>query len=79
MKIIILLIEKLHLQFYCMLLGVNNKTSKCMVCVGPYGELGGTPLQSSIDQNVLNFGAKIVNANDKQFSGAACFNSLAYS
>ena len=47
-----------------MLLGVNNKTSKCMV----YGELGRTPLQASIDQNVFNFWAKIVNANDKQFS-----------
>ena len=47
-----------------MLLGVNNKTSKCMV----YGELGRTPLQASIDQNVLNFWSKKVNANDKQFS-----------
>ena len=33
-----------------------------------YGELGRTPLQANIDQNVLIFGAKIVNANDKQFS-----------
>ena len=47
-----------------MLLGVNNKTSKCML----YGELGRTLLQASIDQNVLNFAAKIVNENDKQFS-----------
>ena len=47
-----------------MLLGVNKKTSKCMV----YGELGRTLLQASIDQNVLNFAAKIVNENDKQFS-----------
>ena len=29
--------------------------------------LGRIPLQASIDQNVLNFGAKIVNANDEQF------------
>ena len=41
---IMLLLKKL-----CrMLLGVKNKTSKCMV----YGELGRTPLQASIDQNV---------------------------
>ena len=33
-----------------------------------YGELGRAPLQASIDQNVLNFGAKMVNANEKQFS-----------
>ena len=47
----IMIVEKLHLIFYRMLLGVNNNTSKCMV----YGELGRTPLQASIDQNVLNF------------------------
>ena len=34
-----------------MLLGVNDKTSKCMV----YGELGRTPLQASIGQTVSNF------------------------
>ena len=45
-----------------MLLGVNNKISKCMV----HGELGRAPLQASIDQNVLNF--RLVNANNKQFS-----------
>ena len=58
------IVEKLNLKFCCMLLGVNNKTLKCLV----YGELGGTPLQASIDQNVLNLWAKIFNANDKQFS-----------
>ena len=60
------IVEKLHLKFCRMLLGENNKISKCMV----YGELCRTPLQASIDQNVslLNFWAKRVNANDKQFS-----------
>ena len=33
-----------------------------------YGEVGRTPLQASIDQNVLNFWAKLGNENDKQFS-----------
>ena len=33
-----------------------------------YGEVGRTPLQASIEKNVMIFGAKIVNANDKQFS-----------
>ena len=33
-----------------------------------YGELGRTPLQASIHQNVLNFWAKIVNAKDKKNS-----------
>ena len=47
-----------------MLLGVTNKTSKM------YGELVRTHLQASIDQDVLNFGTKIVglNANDKNLS-----------
>ena len=44
------IVEKLHLKFCRMLLGVNSKTSKCLV----YGELGITPLQASIDKNVLN-------------------------
>ena len=36
-----------------------------------YGEFCRTFLQGSIDQNVLNFGAGIVNANDKQFNKIA--------
>ena len=47
-----------------MLVGVNNKTSKCML----YGQLGKTLLQASIDQNLLTFWAKIGNANGEQFS-----------
>ena len=58
------IVEKLHLKFCRMVLGVDNKTTKCMV----YCELGRPPLQASTDQNVLNFWAKIGNANDKQFS-----------
>ena len=46
----IIIVEKL-LIFFRMLPGVNNNTSKCMV----YGESGRTPLQASIDKNVLNF------------------------
>ena len=45
------IVEKLHLKFCRMLLGVNNKISNFMV----YGELVRIPLQASIDQNVLNF------------------------
>ena len=39
------IVEKLYLKFCRMLLGVNSKTTKCMV----YGELGRAPLQASID------------------------------
>ena len=58
------IVERLLLKFCRMLLGVNNNISKCMV----YGESGRATLQANVDQNVLNFWAKIVNANDKQFS-----------
>lgn len=58
------IIEKLHLRFCRILLNVSNKSPKCMV----YGELGRMPLQALIDQNVLNFWARILNANDKQIS-----------
>ena len=43
------IVEKRHLKICRIVLGVTNKTSKCMV----YGEFGRTPLQASIDQNVL--------------------------
>ena len=38
------IVEKSHLKFCRMLLGVNNKNAKCMV----HGELGRTSLQASI-------------------------------
>ena len=42
-----------HMIASILLLGVNNKTAKCIV----YGELGRTPSQASIDKNVLHIWA----------------------
>ena len=58
------IVEKRHLKLCRMHLRINNKISKCIV----HGELGRTHLQASIDKKCIEFGGKIVNANDQQFS-----------
>lgn len=58
------IIEKLHLKYCRMLLRVNNSTSKCMV----YGELGRFPLQTFINQRMLNYWARMIQSDDHRLN-----------
>ena len=50
------IIEKLHLEFYIMVLYVNKSTSKCMI----YGELSRPPLLIQIKQRMADFWIKLI-------------------
>ena len=54
------MIEKLHLKYCRILLNVNRYTARCMI----YGELGRNPIQLYVDQRMLCYWVKIINAKD---------------
>ena len=54
------ILEKVHLKFCKLLLNLKRSTPNYMV----YGELGTYPLSTLIKQRIVNFWAKLVNANN---------------
>ena len=54
------ILEKVHLKFCKLLLNLKRSTPNYMI----YGELGTYPLSTLIKQRIVNFWAKLVNANN---------------
>ena len=58
------IIEKLHIKFCRVMLNISSRTPRCMTL----GELGRLPLQSVIDQTLLNYWGKITSADDHRLN-----------